>query len=322
MSKPEAQAARLLRWYPRTWRARYGDEFGELLIADIIERPRSRARTADVIRGGILARLAAAGLGGRTLEAPAQVPANLTALGCCAAVFVSVGAAIWSQLTVGWQWSAPDRAATTAAIVVMSAALLALGVLALAATAPVLWTAGTRLGHGRPNGLLGSAALIVICAVIMFVGARHFGNGWPGTGGHRPGLVPGGIAAFSWASTLSVSSYWAHPGALGRFPAAELAWMAASPLALAGLAGGAATLVRRTGLPARVLDFETRIGTAACAAMAVFLGGCCVWLVAREPGNLFHAGAIDAAGAVVMTIALLAAWHAARTARQATAGTR
>ena len=316
-AEAEAEAARLLRWYPKTWRARYGEEFAELLVADITERPRSKSRTADVMRGGIMARLAAAGLGGGTLEASAQVPASLTALGCCTAVFVSLGVAMWSQLTVGWQWSAPDNAATTVAMVVMSAAILVLGALALAAAVPVLWTAGWRLATGRPRGLLGPAALVVACAVIMFVGARHFGNGWPGTGGHRPGLVPGGIAAFSWASTLSVSSYWAHPGALAGFPAAELAWMAASPLALAGLAGGAAALVRRGELPARILDFETRIGTAACAAMAVFLGGCCAWLLNREPENLFHAGAIDAAGAAVMTIALLAARHAARTARLA-----
>ena len=26
------RAARLLRWYPRDWRSRYGDEFAELLI--------------------------------------------------------------------------------------------------------------------------------------------------------------------------------------------------------------------------------------------------------------------------------------------------
>ena len=58
------RAARLLRWYPRPWLDRYGAEFTELLIADIADRPRSRARTLDVSRGGIVARLADAGLTG------------------------------------------------------------------------------------------------------------------------------------------------------------------------------------------------------------------------------------------------------------------
>jgi hypothetical protein len=49
---PAQRAARLLRWYPPAWRARYDDEFTELLIADITERPRSWARAADVMRGG------------------------------------------------------------------------------------------------------------------------------------------------------------------------------------------------------------------------------------------------------------------------------
>lgn len=327
MTSAARRAGRLLRWYPKAWRSRYGEEFAELLIADISERPRSRTRTADVVRGGIVARFTAAGLCGCTLEASAQVRASLTSLGCCVAIFVGFGAAMWSQLTIGWQWSQPDTAATTVAMVMMSAAMLAFTALALAATAPVLWSAGSSIARGRRQGLLGPAALVVACAVIVFVGGRHFGNGWPGTGGHpwaRQGLVPGGVAAFSWASTLSVSSYWVHPGALASFPTAELAWMVLSPLALAGLIGGAATLVRRTELSARVLDFETRLGAAACAAMAVFLGGCCAWIVegGAGPGNLFHAGVIDAAGAVVMTIAFVAARQAARMARLGVARAR
>jgi hypothetical protein len=314
------RAARLLRWYPKAWRSRYGDEFAELLMADICERPRSRTRTADVVRGGIVARLAAAGFCGCTLEASAQVRASLTSLGCCAAIFAGFGAAMWSQLTVGWQWSEPDTAATTVAMLVMSAAMLAFAVLAVAAAAPVLWSAGSGLVRGQHPGLLRPAALVLACAVIMFVGGRHFGNGWPGTGGHpwaRQGLVPGGVAAFSWASTLSVSSYWAHPGALASFPAAELAWMTLSPLAVVGLTAGAGALVHRAELSPRILDVETRLGTAACAVMAVFLCGCCAWILGGGPGpgNLFHAGAIDAAGAVVMTIAFVAARKAARTAR-------
>jgi hypothetical protein len=118
-------------------------------------------------------------------------------------------------------------------------------------------------------------------------------------------------------AATTVAIYWAHPSALASFPAAELAWMALSPLAMAGLVGGAAALVRRTDLSAPVLDFETRLGTAACAAMVVFLGGCCAWMVDGGPGprNLFHAGAIDTAGTVVMAIAFVAARQAARTSR-------
>jgi hypothetical protein len=318
---PQAEAARrasrLLRWYPRAWRSRYGEEFAELLIADIAERPRSWTRTADVARGGFVARLAAAGLGGCPLETPARMRAGLVSLCCCAAVFVGFGTAVWSQLTIGWQWSEPDTTATTVAMVMMSAAMLAFGVLALAAALPVAISAVAR----RPAGVLGPAVIFGVCAVVMVVGGRHFGNGWPGTGGHpwaRQGLVPGGVAAFAWASTLSFSSYWVHPSALAGFPAAELAWMALSPLAMAGLVAGAATVVRRTELSPRILHFEARLGTAACVTMVVFLAGCGAWIVdgGPGPGNLFRAGAIDVAGVVVLTIAFVAAWTAARTTRQ------
>jgi hypothetical protein len=47
------RAKRLVRCYPRAWRARYGEEFTQLLLDDISERPRSLARTADVLRGGV-----------------------------------------------------------------------------------------------------------------------------------------------------------------------------------------------------------------------------------------------------------------------------
>jgi len=42
------RAQRLLRWYPKAGRDRYGAEFTELLISDIQERPRSARRTLDV----------------------------------------------------------------------------------------------------------------------------------------------------------------------------------------------------------------------------------------------------------------------------------
>jgi hypothetical protein len=328
---PAQRAAWLLRWYPKAWRSRYGEEFTELLICDIAERPRSGSRTADVIRGGIVARLADAGLCGCAPEAAPQARAGLASLACCVAVFLGFGGAMWSQLTIGWQWSAPDTAAAVATLV-MSAAMGVFAVLALLAALPVAWTVVARIACGRAkglrSGLLGPSVLFLAGLAIVVAGGRHFGNGWPGTGGHpwaRHGLVPGGVAAFSWASTLSVSSFWAHPAALAAFPAAELAWMTVSPLALAGAVTGAATAVRRVELSPAVLRYQARLAVAACVTMAVFLGGGCAWTADRtpRPGNLFHAGVIDVAGLVVMTLALAVGRQAARHAsRQARAGAR
>jgi len=155
---------------------------------------------------------------------------------------------------------------------------------------------------------------------VLVIGGRHFGNGWPGTGGHpwaHQGLVPGGVAAFTWASTLWVSSYWAHPGSLALFPAAELAWMAISPVAIAFLLTGATKTIRRAGLSSRTLRYEAFLARAAAFGMFAFLLGACTWVVSGGPGpgRLFHAGAIDMAAIIVMTAALAVAHRAIQRAR-------
>jgi len=315
------RAERLLRWYPKVWRSRYGDEFTELLISEISERPRSWARTLDVARGGIVARLTRAGLCGFAADPAAQVRASLVSLGCCLAVFLPFGAAMWSQLTIGWQWSAPGTTATGIAMVVMSAAMLAFLVLALLAAVPVIWSVLPPIARGPSADLIAPSVLFLAGVLALFIGGRHFGNGWPGTGGHpwaHRALVPGGLAAFSWASTMSVSAYWAHPSALAAFPAAEIAWMAVSPLAVASAVTGAAKAVRRADLSPGVLRFEIRLASAACAVMAVFLAGCCLWVVDGGAGqaNLFHAGTIDLLAIAVLTIALAVARQAANEARR------
>ena len=234
-----------------------------------------------MIRGGIVARLAGAGLCGFAADAAGQVRASLVSLACCLSIFLGFGAAIWSQLTIGWQWSESSGGAATAATIVTSAAMLAFLVLALLAAAPVVWVVGRRIVRGQGGNLLVPAAVVLAGAAVTFAGGRHFGNGWPGTGAHR-GFVPGGLAAFSWASTLSVSSYWAHPSALAAFPAGELAWMAVSPLAVVSAVAGAAATVRRADLPRAVLRYEIRLAAAACAAMPALLAGCCWWIAGGE----------------------------------------
>jgi hypothetical protein len=328
------RAERLLRWYPRIWRDRYGEEFAELLVSDIEERPHAAGRTLDVVRGGIVARLSAAGLCGVPLRDPAaaatgtrpdagvgrHVTASLVALGCCLSIVLGFGAAMWSQLTIGWQWSAPGGVGSAAAFatVTTSIAMPVLLAIVVLAALPVLFAVGRRFAGGRPAGLSAPSAALVAASAIVIAGGRHFENGWPGTGGHG-GFVPGGVAAFEWATSLSVSSYWAHPGGLAGFPAAEVAWMAVCPLAQAVAVASAAVVVRRARLSARVLAFETRLAATACAVMTILLAGCSCWVatggrtVGGQPGP-FHAGLIDVAGIAVLAVALAVAVQAARTA--------
>jgi hypothetical protein len=70
-AEPARRARRLVRWYPKEWRARYGEEFTQLLADDISERPRSWHRTLDVARSGLAAQMAQRQLTGLRLAAAA-----------------------------------------------------------------------------------------------------------------------------------------------------------------------------------------------------------------------------------------------------------
>ena len=309
------RVCRLLRWYPVSWRERYAEEFAELLLADLAEQPRAWRRAANVARCGVAARLATAGLAGYPADPAAGTRACLGTLTCSLAVFLTVATTMWAQLAVAWQWAPPASRATTAAMLMMSVSLLLLAVLALLAAIPAGWVAIRASVRHQAGRLRWPAALAGAGALVLVIGARHFGNGWPGTGGHwwpHQGLAPGGIAAFGWAATLSVTSYWAHPAALASFPPAELIWMLISPAAMLCLATGAVQLVRRLEVPPRVLRYETWLGRAAVVSMIAFLSGALCWVSLRGPAQaLFHAGDIDAAGLAVLAAALATGGRAA-----------
>jgi hypothetical protein len=168
--------------------------------------------------------------------------------------------AAWrAQLTIGWEWAPPGAGAATAALVAMSAAAAFLAVLALLAAIPLTWSVARALKTHPERPVRRSARFALIGSGLVVAGSHHFASAWPGTGAHPAlphGFLPAGVAAFGWAGTLSVSSYWAHPAALGAFPAAEIAWMAVSPLALVAAVAGVAGLVRRLDLSPRVLRYE------------------------------------------------------------------
>jgi hypothetical protein len=312
---PSRRVALLIRSYPKGWRARYGDEFAALLLADMTERPHAWRRTLNVVWSGWLARLTCAGLSGHALAPAEQARASLVSFGCAAAAFLTFGTAIWAQLTIGWQWSAPSTSATVAAMIAMTLGLGLLLVLALVAAVPLAVHLAGRFIERRGQGLTRPLLLLVAAVAVSVVGSRHFGNGWPGTGGHpwtHQGLVPGGVAAFTWALTLSVTSYWAHPVGLLSFPAAEIAWMLVSPIALLVAAVGTTKLMRRLELSPRLLRFEVVLGELAALLMILVLGGAASWIVngGAGPRHLFHTGAIDLVGVGVMFLSIAVAYRA------------
>lgn len=311
---------RLVRCYPRAWRVRYGDEFEEMLLAELEENPASWRRSVDVAAHGLLSRLHLAGLAGDPLESRDQARASLAAFGCAAGVFLVFGVAAWAQLTVGWEWSEPDTVGTVAGMVLMSGTALVLGLFGVAASVPVVAAAGRRVVRGGGRVLLWPTIFMIVGGGVLVAGAHHFGNGWPGTHGHAwsdQGLVPGGVAAFLWASTLWVSAYWAHPAALADFPTLEIVWMVVSPMAIVLFVTGAAKTVRRIELSPAVLRFELRMAEAALAVMVLFSAGVALWVLRGGPGprNLFHTGAIDSAALVIMAVSLVGAYRAMSRAR-------
>jgi hypothetical protein len=278
-----------------------------------------------VARSGLVARLTRAGLTGHQPESAEQVRAGLATAACCLAAFGAPGIAMWAQLTIGWEWAPPVTVGATIAMAAMTAAAALLAVLALLAFIPLTWSAACSLRHSPARrALRGPTLLAMAGAGVLAAGSHHFQNAWPGTGAHpwaEHGLVPAGVAAFSWAATLWVSAYWAHPAALAAFPAAEIAWMVVSPAALIAAVAGMAGLVRRLDLSPRMLRYEVWLASSAAAAMAVFLVGACCWVLAPGSGSgLFHAGAIDAASLAIMVLALSTARRATGLARKAALG--
>jgi hypothetical protein len=202
----------------------------------------------------------------------------------------------------------------------MSGALLALAAIAAIAAAPVVVAALASLLRRDATRIGGPVALFALGVGVLAVGSLHFAHGWPGTGG-RPWaeqhLVPAGLASFAWASTLSISAYWAHPGKLGAFPAAEVAWMLIAPLAIACTAAGAAKTVARLRLSPRLLRFEAVLAGAATIAMLGFLGGASAQALGSDPGprRLFSSGAIDLLDVAMMALSLVPALAIARRLR-------
>lgn len=304
------RATRLVRWYPAEWRARYGVEFSELLAAQIDERPRSWALTFDVGFGAFMARVAAVGLSGTTVDPSVQPRRSLATLSGVLAIFMTFALSIWSHLSAAQRWGTPATNATHTAINVMTVAVTICAGALLSGAILIAWAA-KRSAACRCTPRLRTALLMFVTgAAILIAGSIAFHSGWSGSGSHsQQSIGPSGPAGFAWASTLSISAYWAHPTILLSLPTSEFAWMVISAVALVLASVGATKTLRHLELSSRLLRLVTHTGQMAVAGVGLFVFGTLIWLVDGGPGpaRLFEAGAVDQVGMVVMSAALLLA---------------
>ena len=139
-SDPERRAQRLLRWYPASWRQRFGVEFGALIEDELSEHPHSASRTFDVIRKGLAARGVDLGITGQPIEPARRVSAGLASTSLVSVLFAAVAIHPWAWTVLTWNGWAPRRAGVVQTVTtgVMTVALLALvavlsiGIIALA----------------------------------------------------------------------------------------------------------------------------------------------------------------------------------------------
>jgi hypothetical protein len=267
----ERTAGRLLRLYPPSWRARYGEELESLIVEMSNDRKVRWLVRADVVVGGLRERLGGGGARG-----------GLSLVLWAWALFMLGGAAV-QKTSEHWQDALPPATASTASAaftcVIVVAAVAGLIVLAGIARALPAFAAFLREG-GRPP--IRSAVWITAVAMAATIG----------------------LAA--WASGLSSSQRNGHDALYG---VAFLICAALGAVSLLAWTAAATATASRLRLEPSTLKLEAGLAAATAAAMAIMATATAVWWASVahiSPSALTGAPASADASALVPGLVLAA----------------
>ena len=259
-----------LRAYPRSWRARYGEELEELISAMSGGAPVPWRTRIDLVRAGLRERARGLGFGGQGVPAGQRARAGALLVLCAWAIFL-VGGAILQRFAENWKELTPAGSADAA-----SAAIVAIKVLAPVAAVIVL--------AGIVCALPGVLALVrvrgwqeirrpILRAVLLTLAAI---------------LAVAAIAA--WAHTLDPAQRNGDDTAYGvAFVAMALVCCAC----LAAWTVAAVAIAQRLELGSLRLRVQARLAGAAGAAMLAITAAVGVWwavLAEKAPWALHGQG--------------------------------
>jgi hypothetical protein len=261
-SSPSGSYARLLRWYPPAWRARYGDEL-TALMEDSYESPRhmpARDRL-NLVRSGLAERARAIRIIGSSPSPSERVRDGSVLVLCGWALFLVAGGG-FGKFTDRWEAGTPT---------------------------PTRAVAGIGFDTAVAMGLAGCVVVLIAAVLVGPSFARLLRRGgWEQV--RRP--VVGAVAAIALVVALLVAfAGWAHHlspsdrnGGLALYTVCFVA-MGVLVVGAVGVATAAAVAVgRRTEPTGGTLRILGVLALALTVVMAVLLTGVATWWGAEASG--------------------------------------
>jgi hypothetical protein len=276
------RAKRLLRWYPPSWRERYGEEFADHLEQEFADRPINLNRSFNVALKGLAARAQDIGLLSGSLSPGGQTRAALGTSFALLAVAAVLAINFWSWAMLMWSARTYHPIPVHATTGILTSAIGLLILVLIAIVLIVLISAALQIvrGRGRSIGVpfifaVGSVAYVYYTAdwlPNMFARYSHmFQGGYRWT---HPGPAAYGLAYISHVLTQPWVSMW-NPGISGE-PTSQAVMNDLTPLAVAIFAVAMTFLVRRVELP----RIGERLGSATVVLLSVLSGVFLLALVA------------------------------------------
>lgn len=269
------ETARLLRWYPISWRQRYGDELVAMMKDSLGgQQPTPRLRI-EIALAGLRERGHQAGLLGRASSPADGARAGSLLVLCAWTAFVLAGAS-FSKLSEHFESAVPGHARG------LSSALFT-AVQATAVTGAALVITG---------------ALVALPAFLRFLG----NGGWSAI--RRPVARAAATTVVTLAATASLAAWARSLSPLARnggnwaYGLAFLAWAILVATTLVLWTGAVVAVARRLELAPRVVAVEAAMATALGTAMAAMTALVAAWwaIIATHAPWFLHGSAVGTAG--------------------------
>jgi len=270
------RAQRLAKWYPSTWRTRYGAEFVDLMEQDLAVTPRSMRRTFNIVHKGLVTRLRDVGV-----VSPVGIPEDqgqvaVATIFVISSIFTAIALNFWSVGMLNWNGypGGPASVAVTIWTGVITVAAGILVVLIVSIFCALLWIAVRRLFIRKVKGTIGPLSLIVLLVAFLTLSIQSMlryvissaGIDWA-----HPGQAIKQIAGAANILANTIDWIWTNPLQSLRLETNIV--YGCIPIALVALTIALAALVRRIDFS----DFALRLVRLALVAlssmMVVFILG-------------------------------------------------